>query len=147
MMGDSIHHGTQWPACGEIDIFETVNKIGSVYGTLHCTASACRPNGQEGLQGSTAIDDGWHSYAVKIDRTSNDWTTESISFMKDGVSYFTVTGAAIGDESSWAALAHSPLYLIMNVAVGGTWPGDPNAESLAGYGNMLEVEYAAVYSS
>lgn len=147
MMGDSIHHGTEWPACGEIDIFETVNKAGAVYGTLHCTSDACRPNGQEGLQGTTAIDNGWHSYAVKIDRTSNDWTTESISFMKDGVSYFTVTGATIGDQNVWASLAHSPLYLIMNVAVGGTWPGNPNADSLAGYGNMLEVEYAAVYSS
>lgn len=147
MMGDSIHHGTQWPACGEIDIFESVNKDGTAYGTLHCTASACRPNGAEGLQGSTATDNDWHSYAVKIDRTSNDWTTESISFMKDGVSYFSVSGATIGDEAVWASLAHSPVYLIMNVAVGGSWPGDPNAETMAGYGNMLEVEYAAVYSS
>lgn len=147
MMGDSIHHGTEWPACGEIDIFESVNKAGSVYGTVHCTADACYPDGIEGLGGSTAIDDDWHTYAVKIDRTSNDWSTESISFTKDGDSYFTVTGATIGDESVWATLAHSPLYLIMNLAVGGSWPGDPNSSTLDGYGNMLEVEYAAVYTS
>lgn len=147
MMGDSIHDGTEWPACGEIDIFETVNKVGTVYGTVHCTASACYPNGNEGLGGSTAIDDDWHTYAVKIDRTTNDWTTESISFIKDGTAYFTITGNTIGEEASWATLAHSPLYLIMNLAVGGSWPGDPDSSTSAGYGNMLEIEYAAVYTS
>ncbi|KUI74123.1 Glucan endo-1,3-beta-glucosidase A1 [Cytospora mali] len=147
MMGDSIHHGTDWPACGEVDIFETVNKDGTVYGTVHCTASACYPNGEQGLQGSTATDDDWHTYAVKIDRTSNDWTTESISWMKDGNTFFTVTGATIGEQASWSTLAHSPLYLIINLAVGGSWPGDPSLTTLPGYGNMLEVEYAAVYTS
>lgn len=147
MMGDSVHHGTGWPACGELDIFESVNKAGKVYGTVHCTADACYPNGNEGLGGSTDIDDDWHTYAVKIDRTSNDWTTESISWLMDGTAYFTVTGATIGDESVWATVAHSPLYLIMNLAVGGSWPGDPNSSTEGGYGNMLEIEYAAVYTS
>lgn len=147
MMGDSVHHGTEWPACGEIDIFETVNKDGTVYGTVHCTADACYPNGNAGLAGTTAIDDDWHTYAVKIDRTTGNWKTESVSWMKDGTAYFTVTGETIGDEAIWATIAHSPLYLIINLAVGGDWPGDPTAATLPGYGNMLEVEYAAVYTS
>jgi hypothetical protein len=37
--------------------------------------------------------------------------------------------------------------LIINLAVGGSWPGDPTLTTLPGYGNMLEVEYAAVYTS
>lgn len=147
MLGDSIRHGTGWPACGEIDIFEMVNGLDTVYGTLHCTAEVCEPSTSAGYQGSTSTDDDWHSYSVQIDRTSNDWSTESINFMKDGTTYFTATGAAIGDEAVWGALAHSPVYLIMNLAVGGSWPGDPNSSTLDGYGNMLEVEYAAVYSS
>lgn len=147
MLGDSVHHGTEWPACGEIDIFETVNKDGTVYGTVHCTADACYPNGNEGLAGTAATDNDWHTYSVKIDRTSNDWTTESVSWMKDGNVYFTVTGATIGDEAVWGTIAHSPLYLIINLAVGGSWPGDPTLTTLPGYGNMLEVEYAAVYTS
>lgn len=120
MMGDSVRHGTGWPQCGEIDIFEMVNGVDTAYGTLHCTSSVCQPTTNAGYQGSVATDSDWHTYAVKIDRTSNDWTTESISFMKDGATYFTATGAAIGDEAMWGALAHSPLYMIINLAVGGS---------------------------
>lgn len=120
MLGDSIRHGTGWPQCGEIDIFEMVDGVDKVYGTLHCTAAVCQPSTSAGYQGSAATDDNWHTYSVQIDRTSNDWTTETISFMKDNAVFFTATGAAIGDEAVWGSLAHSPLYLIMNLAVGGT---------------------------
>lgn len=120
MLGDSIRHGTGWPACGEVDIMEMVNGVDTVYSTLHCTAAACQPSTSAGYQGSTATDDNWHTYSVEIDRTSNVWSTESINFMKDGNTFFTATGAAIGDEAVWGALAHSPLYLIMNLAIGGS---------------------------
>lgn len=101
-------------------MMEMVNGIGTVYGTIHCTADICDPSTSAGYQGSTATDDDWHTYSVEIDRTSNDWSTESINFMKDNSTYFTATGAAIGDEAVWGALAHSPLYMIINLAVGGT---------------------------
>lgn len=147
MMGDSIRHGTDWPQCGEIDMMEMVNGIPTAYATIHCTTAICQPSTSAGYQGSVATDDDWHIYAVEIDRTSNDWTTETINFKKDGAVFFTVTGAAIGDEAVWGALAHSPLYMIMNLAVGGVWPGDPNSATLDGYGSMLEVEYVAVYTT
>lgn len=120
MLGDSIRHGTGWPQCGEIDIMEMVNGVDTVYGTVHCTAAICQPSTGAGYQGSVATDDNWHTYGVVIDRTSNDWSTESINFMKDGTTYFTVTGAAIGDEAVWGTLAHSPMYMIINMAVGGS---------------------------
>lgn len=121
MLGDSIHHGTPWPQCGELDIFEMVNGVDTAFGTAHCIAASC--NQPTGLQGSVATDSDWHSYALKVNRTSNNWATESISWMRDGVVFYTITGATINDEGVWATLAHSPLYLIMNVAVGGscTW--------------------------
>jgi beta-glucanase (GH16 family) len=36
LLGDSIRHGTNWPACGELDIMETVNGQLTGYGTIHC---------------------------------------------------------------------------------------------------------------
>lgn len=120
MLGDSIRHGTDWPECGEIDIMEMVNGVETVYGTVHCTAEVCRPDTGSGYQGNVGTDDSFHTYGVLIDRTTGDWRTESINFMKDGATYFTVTGAAIGDQAVWGTLAHSPFYLIMNTAVGGT---------------------------
>lgn len=120
MLGDSIRHGTGWPACGEIDMMEMVNGIDTVYGTVHCTTDICQPDTGAGYQGSVGTDDQFHTYGVLIDRTTGDWTTESIAFMKDGETFFTVTGAAIGEEAVWGTLAHSPLYMILNTAVGGS---------------------------
>ncbi|CAN8106303.1 unnamed protein product [Discula destructiva] len=148
MMGDAVRSkGVGWPSCGEIDIMEMLDGITTTYGTVHCTAAICQPETKAGYQGSVATDNGWHTYGVLIDRTETDWTNESINFMKDGTTFFTVTGAAIGDEAVWATLAHSSLYMIINQAVGGSWPGSPNAETVDGYGNMLEIDYVAVYST
>ncbi|KAK3935505.1 beta-glucanase [Diplogelasinospora grovesii] len=150
MLGDSIHHGTPWPQCGELDIMETVNGILTGYGTAHCGSfpgGTC--NEPVGKAGTTGIpDNGWHTWSIKIDRTNSaSYTTESISWLLDGNVYHTLTGAELGDEGVWATLAHSPLFIILNLAVGGDWPGAPNGATLDSYGSMMEVEYVAVYST
>lgn len=58
--------------------------------------------------------------------------------------YATLTGEQLGDEGVWGTLARSPLFIILNLAVGGDWPGSPDAQTADGYGNMMEVEYVAV---
>ncbi|KAJ9156633.1 Glycoside hydrolase family 16 protein [Pleurostoma richardsiae] len=144
MLGDSIHHGTEWPACGELDIFEQVNGLLTAYGTAHCTTC----NEPTGRGGQVATDNSeWHTYAIKVDRTSNNWATESVTWLRDGVEYFTLTGATVADEGTWGTLAHSPLFLILNLAVGGDFPGAPNSATADGYGSMMEVEYVAAYST
>lgn len=128
MLGDSIRHGTEWPLCGELDIFERVNGDLTGYGTVHCgqaDGGVCdEPNG---LGESVAIpDEGLHYWALVVDRSSGDWATESITWLLDGNVYHTITGAQLGDEGTWATLAHSPMYILLNVAVGGSWPVSPN---------------------
>jgi len=149
LLGDSVRHGTEWPMCGELDAFEQVNGIMEGHGTVHCGDEAggiCdEPNG---LGASVAMpDNDFHDWAVEIDRASDDWKTETISWMMDGNSFHKVSGSDVNDEHVWATLAHSPFFMIFNVAVGGTWPGDPDNATQDGYANMMEILYAAVYET
>ncbi|KAI5920971.1 beta-glucanase [Camillea tinctor] len=148
-LGDAMRHGTQWPEAGEIDIFEQVNGLPIGYGTVHCGSTTGGPC-LEPLGRATPVampTDGFHTWSVKIDRTSDDWTAQTITWQLDGNTFSTLTGATINDAPTWSVLAHSPLYMILNVAVGGDWPGLPNDATLDGYGAMMEVQWVAVYSS
>lgn len=123
MLGDSIRHGTQWPACGEIDILETVNGKLTGYGTMHCDVipgGVC--NEGMGLQSSIPMpNDGWHNWRVEWDLTNGDWRAQTITWFMDGRQFHQVSGAKLGKPEVWTALAHSDLFFILNVAVGGVW--------------------------
>jgi beta-glucanase (GH16 family) len=128
MLGDSIHHGTEWPICGEIDILETVSGHPLGHGTLHCGRNQGHGgpcNEPIGRGGAVSLPDyaGWHTWTVQIDRrdTSRGFRSETIRWLRDGAEWFVVRGEDIGDEGVWATLAHSPLFIILNVAVGGDW--------------------------
>ncbi|KAL7623535.1 hypothetical protein AAE478_007218 [Parahypoxylon ruwenzoriense] len=148
-LGDAMRHGTPWPTAGEIDIMEQINGLLTGYGTIHCGSSLAGPcNEPIGRPHTTPMaPDGFHTWSVTIDRTNDDWRAQAITWQLDGDTYATVTGAEINDAPVWSSLAHSPLYLILNVAVGGNWPGKPNDATLDGYGSMMEVHWVAVYSS
>ncbi|KAL6409043.1 endo- -beta-glucanase [Ilyonectria robusta] len=149
MLGDAIRHGTEWPTCGELDIFERVNGDLTGYGTVHCGqlgGGVCdEPNG---LGKAVAIpDNNLHFWAIVIDRTSGNWQTETITWLFDGAPFHSLVGSDLGDEGTWGTLAHSPMYILLNVAVGGNWPGYPDEATESGYANMMEVMYVAVYES
>lgn len=123
VLGDSFRHGTSWPQCGELDIFEQVNGALTGYGTTHCGSypgGVC--NEPTGRGASVSIpDDDFHVWTLKIDRTARDWTGETITWLRDGAAYHSLTGAQLGDQAVWSTLAHSPQYIILNLAVGGDW--------------------------
>ncbi|KAF3767214.1 family 16 glycoside hydrolase [Cryphonectria parasitica EP155] len=148
MLGDSLRHGGSWPACGELDVLETVDGILTGYGTAHCgtyPGGVC--NEGTGIGSHIAIpDQSWHVWRVEWDRTSNNWETETIKWSMDGIVFQTLTGSQL-TQAIWTSLCHSPLYFILNVAVGGSWPGYPNSATLDGYGAMMEVGYVAQYIS
>ncbi|KAM0327136.1 hypothetical protein ACHAQA_006267 [Verticillium albo-atrum] len=149
MLGDAMRNGVDWPGCGEIDILERINGASEVTGTLHCDregGGAC--NTPTGLGAPTALpDQEWHAWRLEFDRTAPDWRGETITWFRDGQQFHQVSGERIGSEGIWKALCQSPVYFILNVAVGGTLPGDPNDQTLGGYGAMMEVAYVAVYRS
>ncbi|CAH0027037.1 unnamed protein product [Clonostachys rhizophaga] len=149
MLGNSMRNGVGWPACGEIDIMETVNGLLTGYGTIHCDVypgGIC--NEGAGIAGTTSIpNQSWHTWRVEIDRRNSNYLSQTITWYLDGNQFHQVSGSRIGNTNVWSALAQSSLYIIFNVAVGGTWPGYPNAATLDGYGSRQEVGYVAHYTS
>ncbi|KAI1458719.1 glycoside hydrolase family 16 protein [Annulohypoxylon moriforme] len=147
MLGASVRNGVAWPACGEIDVMETVNGILTGHGTIHCDVypgGACNePNGIGGPVG--LADQSWHTWRAVWDRRASSWTGETITWYLDGNQFFQVSGSTVNSQSVWNTLAADPVYFILNVAVGGDWPGPPNDSTLDGYGSMMEVAYVAQY--
>ncbi|MBT8197235.1 MAG: glycoside hydrolase family 16 protein, partial [Acidimicrobiia bacterium] len=143
---DSPYGG--WAAGGEIDIMEAVNlKAGtdldsrSVHGTLHYGAE-WPDNRSSGAafpfrEGSPA--DSFHVYAV-------EWEEGEIRWYVDDTHYATQTSNGWYTQAAGAdgaAPFDHPFHLILNVAVGGTWPGPPDAETE--FPQVMEVDYVRVY--
>ncbi|NBM18972.1 ricin-type beta-trefoil lectin domain protein [Streptomyces sp. GC420] len=124
-----------WPASGEIDIMENVGfEPSTVHGTLHgpgysgsggIGAAYTLPNGQ-------VFADGFHTFAV-------DWAPDSITWSVDGQVYQRRTPADLGGRT-W--VFNKPFFLILNLAVGGYWPGDPDGTTV--FPQQLVVDYVKV---
>ncbi|KAK4134643.1 glycoside hydrolase family 16 protein [Trichocladium antarcticum] len=149
LLGNSIRAGTPWPRCGELDIMETVNGQLTGHATAHCDVypgGLC--NEPSGRSAAVAIpSQEWFRWRIVWDRTAADWRSQTITwFLNDG-QFHRLRGDQINNADVWASLTARPLFFILNVAVGGNWPGNPNGNTLGGYGAMMEVGYVAQYSS
>lgn len=115
------NNGEIWPAQGEIDIAEVV---GGEPRTVHGTVHGPTYFNENGIGGSTELDDrsgdDFHVYAVekKPDR---------ITWFVDGDAYFTITPDDLPDADDW--VFDQDMHLLLNVAVGGDWPGEPDAST------------------
>lgn len=136
MLGDDIEK-PGWPACGEIDIMENIGKEPAlVHGTIHGPGYS----GEHGIGSSSALPnrqpfaDDFHLYVV-------EWEPEAIRFYVDDHLYATRTPAELPKGTKW--VYDHPFFLLLNVAVGGNWPGSPDATSV--YPQMMLVDYVRVY--
>ena len=119
MLGADIEE-VGWPKCGEIDILEYIGREPkTAYGTLHGPGYS----GGAGIQGkilSDTLNTAFHDYAV-------EWSPEKIVWTFDGKPYFTVDAKDVGNKA-WPF--EKPQFLILNLAVGGEWPGYPDATTV-----------------
>jgi beta-glucanase (GH16 family) len=115
MMGSSSQHGVRWPDCGEIDIMENKFDWSEGYGTVHYAKD-------QYLTGTIETPDhgtDWHTWRVEIDRRSDSFSEQSIVWYLDGKEFHRVRGDTINDEAIWTRVAQSPMFIILNLAVGG----------------------------
>lgn len=135
MLGAEFDRGN-WPAVGEIDIMEHVgHDAGRVHGTVHTAAY----NHVKGTQkaGTVQLKDvceAFHVYAV-------DWREEAIDFYVDGRRYFRFENER-KTRAEWPF--DRPFYLLLNVAVGGSWGGQKGVDASA-FPQRMEVDYVRVY--
>lgn len=137
MLGTNIS-SVGWPTCGEIDILENIGREPTlVHGTVHGPGySGGNGIGKPySLPGGTAFADDFHNYAV-------EWTTNQITWFVDGQQYFTVAPNTPTKLTTWVFF--QPQYLLLNVAVGGNWPGNPDGSTT--FPQRMIVDYVRVYS-
>jgi beta-glucanase (GH16 family) len=127
-----------WPTCGEIDVMENIGREPSInHGSLHMPAAGTTTDseltGMYTLPGGARLGDDFHTYAV-------EWSASAIAFYVDDVLYETQTPQSATGRA-WAF--DQPFFVILNVAVGGTWPGAP--DSTTTLPQTMKVDWVRVY--
>ncbi len=143
MLGSSIVT-VNWPACGENDILERVNAAGSPdwnKGSIHGTGFTGTNIGTNFNFPSGQTAAGWHTYGMI-------WSKGSVAYYVDDPTqpYVTYTPSSIAslNGSVWP-FDSGPSFMILNLAVGGDWPGSPNASTP--FPSQMLVDYVRIYSN
>jgi beta-glucanase (GH16 family) len=136
MLGENFG-STGWPACGEIDIMELVgHQPNRVHGTVHFgnQATGHQQNGaSRSLSGTATFADEYHVFSIV-------WKEDMIQWFVDDVLYHTVTPAT---TTPAPYPFNQPFFFIFNVAVGGQWPGSPNATT--NFPQHFIIDYVRVF--
>jgi beta-glucanase (GH16 family) len=125
-----------WPACGEIDIMENIGSQPAInHGSLHAPGfPGAGLTGQYTLP-SGKLGDAFHTYAV-------EWAPSGIGFYVDDQLYETQTASDTPAGGTWEF--NHAFFLLLNVAVGGTFPGSPNASTT--FPQTMKVDWVRVYA-
>lgn len=126
-------------AGGEIDIMELIgSEPARAYATLHYGNPAERSSGFYNLPAGTAFSDDFHVFALEWEPDEIRWYVDDVLFHSE-TEWFT-TGKK---NAQYPAPFDQDFYLLINVAVGGHWPGSPDDSSI--FPQTLEVDYVRVF--
>ena len=144
LLGNNIAT-VNWPACGEMDVLERVNAAATPdwnAGSIHGTGFT---GGNLGTRynfpaGQTAA--GWHTYGMI-------WSKGSVAYYIDNPAqpYATYTPSSVAalSGSVWPYDSGQASFIILNLAVGGSWPGPPN--STTPFPAQMLVDYVRIYTN
>jgi beta-glucanase (GH16 family) len=136
MMGADVT-SAGWPQCGEIDIMENIGREPSI---VHATVHGPGYSGTGGITGSYTQPDA-QPFAADYHVFAAEWSQNNIQFSVDGHVYHTVTPESLPADATWGF--QHPFFLLLNLAVGGDWPGNPDATTA--FPQQMLVDYVRVY--
>ena len=133
LLGANINQ-VGWPSCGEIDIMEHINTHDYITGTAHWSDNTANSHQQD--QGYYTVDvTQWHTYSIV-------WDENNITWYVDGNQYHqkSILNSPDGTEE-----LHKPQYILLNLAIGGSWPGVPDETTV--FPATMYVDYVRVYQN
>ncbi len=132
LLGANINQ-VGWPNSGELDIMENIGKEPqTIYGTAHGPGYAGQGIGDSHYNAQNYADD-YHVFAI-------DWEADGLTWYVDGKSYFNLTKDDLGKDR-W--VFDHDFFILLNVAVGGNWPGVPDKTTV--FPQTMKVDYVRVY--
>lgn len=136
MLGNDID-SVRWPGAGEIDVMENIGEPGRIYSTLHGPgySGAKGISAPYELPAGEAVNTGFHVYAV-------EWAPNDIKFFFDDKLIVERTPKDLPPGAKW--VYDHPFFLILNIAVGGAWPGYPDETTR--FPQRMLVDYVRVYA-
>ena len=135
MLGENIT-SVGWPSCGEIDIMEMIGGSGrenTTHGTIHFSNGSGNHQyvGDSTTLGSGTLADAFHTYSIEWDSSSIKWFLDGVQFASQQIT--------TSDRTEF----HNEFFILLNVAVGGNWPGYPDGSTQ--FPQQMQVDYVRVY--
>jgi beta-glucanase (GH16 family) len=135
MLGADIDQ-VGWPQSGEIDVMENIGREPQmVHGTVHGPGYS----GASGIGGAYTITTG--AFADDFHVFSVVWSASEIRWLVDGTEYRRLTPSGLPSGAAW--VFDHPFFMLLNVAVGGAWPGEP--DSTLSMPQQMVVDYVRVF--
>lgn len=132
----------QWPRCGEIDIMEVLgDNTATEHGTIHYGNPHKQSQGTYVLKDGTTFADDFHTFACEWEPGRIRWYVDGNLFHEESDWYSTTEGKG---TIPYPAPFDLPFYVILNLAVGGSWVGYPD-ETTSFDNNPYIIDYVRVY--
>ncbi len=152
MLGNNIANTEPWPACGEADIMEHIDADNTPFGGPGTGALPGYDWYQASIHG-TGLDGGtpyptsasngysataWHRYGMI-------WTKGQIQYYIDDPTNIYETFSTSNPGTGTWPFDQGPMFIILNLAVGGSWPGDVNSSTV--FPSTMQVQYVRIYTN
>ncbi len=136
--GETIEE--EWPSIGEIDIMEYLGDAPTVaFGSLHGPGySGGQSISKEFVLENSRYDTDYHVFGI-------EWSPNQINYYVDNNLYQTITRGDVDEETNgngeW--VFDGEFYIILNIAIGGNLPGNPDASTV--FPQQMMVDYVRIY--